>query len=90
VRHGQNNRKAGWSITTWLTTEVADFFGRRFSAFAKRFREAKRHTDDALKSVAAEQGAHAVISIDMDFSESSGIRVALILNGALIKLEPIE
>ena len=41
---------------------------------------------DALKYRAAEKGANAVIGIDVDYTEFSGNRVALILNGTLVKL----
>ena len=43
---------------------------------------------DALKYVAAEKGANAVIGVDLDYSEFSGNRIALIINGTLVRLAP--
>ena len=41
---------------------------------------------DGLKMIAAEQGANAIIGLDLDYSEFSGNRVVLIINGTLVRL----
>ena len=71
-----------------VTSSLADFFGARSSAFEKKLQAAKRHAMDAMKFVAAEQGANAVIGVDLDYAEFSGNRVALIISGTLVQLVP--
>ena len=73
-----------------ISSSIADFFGARSSAFEKKLQAAKRHAMDALKFVAAEQGANAVIGIDLDYTEFTGNRVALIINGTLVRLAAIQ
>ena len=41
----------------------------------------------ALKILAAEKGANAVVGVDLDYTEFSGNRVGLILNGTLVKVD---
>jgi uncharacterized protein YbjQ (UPF0145 family) len=72
-----------------ITTDLADFFGRRSRAFERKLQDAKQFAMQALKYVAAEKGANAVIGVDLDFTEFSGNRIGLILNGTLVQLEPI-
>jgi uncharacterized protein YbjQ (UPF0145 family) len=72
-----------------ITTSIADFFGARSSAFEKKLRAAKEHAMDALKYIAAEKGANAVVAIDLDYTEFTGNRIALIINGTLVVAEPI-
>jgi uncharacterized protein YbjQ (UPF0145 family) len=72
-----------------ISTSIADFFGARSSAFEKKLRAAKAHAIEALKFLAAEQGANAVIGIDLDYTEFTGNRIALIINGTLVQLAPI-
>ena len=69
-----------------FTTGIADIFGARSTAFEKKLQTAKVQAMDALKFRAAEKGANAVIGVDLDFTEFSGNRVALVLNGTLVKL----
>jgi uncharacterized protein YbjQ (UPF0145 family) len=78
----------GTGIFSELTTEVRDFFGARSSAFEKKLQTAKQQALLALKYRAAEQGANAIIGIDLDYSEFSGNRVALIINGTLVEIAP--
>ena len=72
-----------------ISSSFADFFGQRSSAFEDKLQTAKKHAMNALKYVAAEKGANAVIGVDLDYSEFSGNRVALIINGTLVKIAPI-
>lgn len=80
----------GTGMFSEISGSIADFFGSRSSAFENKLQEAKRYAMDALKCIAAEQGANAVIGIDLDYSEFSGNRVALVINGTLVKLAPIK
>ena len=73
-----------------FTTGIADIFGARSTAFEKKLQAAKVQAMDALKIRAAEKGANAVIGVDLDFTEFSGNRVALVLNGTLVKLAVLK
>ena len=42
-----------------------------------------------LKYNAYKKGGNAVIGIDIDYTEFSGNRVGLIINGTIVKIEPI-
>jgi uncharacterized protein YbjQ (UPF0145 family) len=72
-----------------ISASIADFFGARSSAFEKKLQAAKKHAMNALRFIAAEQGANAVIGVDLDYAEFTGNRVALIINGTLVEVEPI-
>ena len=78
----------GTGIFSEITTEIKDLFGARSSAFEKKLQTAKEQALLALKYRAAEQGANAIIGIDLDYSEFSGNRVALIINGTLVEIAP--
>lgn len=80
----------GTGLWSELTGELSDLFGRRSTAFEKKLQQAKRAAMETLKIMAAEQGASAIIGIDVDFTEFSGNRVGLIINGTFVKLAPID
>jgi uncharacterized protein YbjQ (UPF0145 family) len=69
-------------------TSIQDFLGKRASVFEKKLQKAKQITFQALKMIAAEKGANAVVGIDLDYTEFSGNRIGLVLNGTLVRLEP--
>ena len=71
-----------------ISTSIADFFGLRSSAFENKLQSAKKAAMDALKILAAERGANAVVGVDLDYCEFSGNRIALIINGTLVIAEP--
>ncbi len=70
------------------STNIQDFLGKRSSAFEEKLQKAKQITFQALKMIAAEKGANAVVGIDLDYTEFSGNRIGLVLNGTLVRLEP--
>ena len=76
----------GTGVFSELSSGIADFFGRRSSAFEQKLQTAKKNAMDGLKMLAAEQGANAIIGLDLDYSEFSGNRVVLIINGTLVRL----
>jgi uncharacterized protein YbjQ (UPF0145 family) len=80
----------GTGLFSEITSSVQDFFGQRSSGFEKKLRDAKTYAMDALKFAAASKGANAVVGIDMDFTEFSGNRIGLILNGTLVLAERNE
>lgn len=77
----------GTGFLSELTGGIADLFGRRSRLFEGKLHDAKREAFEALKYVAMRRGANAVVGIDMDYTEFSGNRVALILNGTLVYVE---
>jgi uncharacterized protein YbjQ (UPF0145 family) len=72
-----------------LTGEIADFFGQRSKGFEGKLQNAKRVAFQALKTLAVQQDANAVVGIDMDYTEFSGNRIGLIVNGTLVRTVPI-
>lgn len=84
--HASANDKLD-ALDSEVTSEFADFFGARSTAFEKKLREAKELTANALRLRAAEKGANAVLAVDLDYTEFSSNRVALIMNGTLVLVE---
>lgn len=80
----------GTGVFSEVSSSIADFFGSRSSSFEQKLRAAKQHALNALKFVAAEKGANAVVAIDLDYTEFTGNRIALIINGTLVLVEPIS
>lgn len=76
----------GTGIFSELSGDLADFLGRRSKAFEGKLREAKELAFQMLRIKAARKGADAVIGVDMDYAEFSGNRVALIVNGTMVRL----
>lgn len=79
----------GTGVFSEISTSISDFFGQRSSAFEQKLQMAKKHAMNSLKFLAAEQGANAVIGVDLDYAEFSGNRIALIINGTLVQLAKI-
>lgn len=78
----------GTGIFSEVSSSFADFLGRRSSAFETKLRAAKEEAMKALKYIAAEKGANAVVAVDLDYTEFTGNRIALIINGTLVVIEP--
>lgn len=76
----------GTGLFSELTGDLADFFGKRSKAFEGKLRDAKDLAFRMMRERALEAGADAVVAIDLDYTEFSGNRVALILNGTLVRL----
>ena len=80
----------GTGLFSEITTDIQDLFGARSSAFEQKLSAAKKQAMDTLKRRAAEKGANAVVAIDIDYTEFSGNRIALIINGTLVSVVPDE
>ena len=80
----------GTGLFSEITTDIQDLFGARSSAFEEKLSAAKKQAMDTLKFRAAEKGANAVVAIDIDYTEFSGNRIALIINGTLVSVVPVE
>ena len=76
----------GSGIFSEVATELRDFFGARSKEFETKLGNSKRAAMDELRRRAAECGADAVVGVDLDYTEFSGNRVALIVNGTMVKL----
>ena len=79
----------GTGFMSEFTGDVSDFFGKRSRGFERKLQKAKEAAFDDLKFRAANQGANAVVGIDLDYTEFSRNRIGLILNGTLVKVVPI-
>jgi uncharacterized protein YbjQ (UPF0145 family) len=73
-----------------ISSSLADFFGARSSAFENKLQSAKKQALGALKLIAAEQGANAVVGVDLDYTEFSGNRIGLVINGTLVEIAPLS
>jgi len=73
-----------------ISGEVSDFFGMRSTAFEKRLQEGKKTAFGKLKYRAFERDGNAVIGIDIDYTEFSGNRIGIVVNGTVVELEPIK
>jgi len=79
----------GTGFLSELSGDISDFLGQRSKGFEGKLQEAKRVAFDRLKTRAAEKDANAVVGIDLDYTEFSGNRVGLIVNGTLVRVVPL-
>lgn len=70
--------------------EIADFFGRRSTAFENKLAAAKIAALNKLKYIAFKHGGNAAIGVDLDYTEFSGNRIGLIANGTVVEVIPIN
>jgi uncharacterized protein YbjQ (UPF0145 family) len=74
----------GTGMFSEISSDVRDFFGMRSTAFEKKLQTAKAATFEAIKMLAAQKGGNAIVGIDMDYTEFSGNRIGLIVNGTVV------
>ncbi len=79
----------GTGIFSEVTAGIGDIFGLRSNAYEGKLANAKKSAMKLLKYNAYKKGGNAVIGIDIDYTEFSGNRVGLIINGTIVKIEPI-
>ena len=79
----------GTGIFSEFSGEIADFFGARSTEFEKKLQRAKKLAFEKLKFIAFEKGGNAVAGIDVDYTEFSGNRIGLIVNGTVLEIEKI-
>jgi uncharacterized protein YbjQ (UPF0145 family) len=79
----------GTGVFSEMSGDLSDLFGLRSKAFESKLQTAKRQALDALRMLAAERQANAIVGIDLDFTEFSGNRVGLIVNGTLVRIVPV-
>lgn len=76
----------GTGLFSEITTEWQDFFGQRSSAFETKLQQAKTTAIQTMRMRAAAKGANAVVAVDLDYTEFSGNRIGLMLNGTLVEV----
>jgi uncharacterized protein YbjQ (UPF0145 family) len=74
----------GTGMFSEITTDVRDFLGMRSTAFEKKLQAAKASTFEAIKVLAAQKGGNAIVGVDIDYTEFSGNRIGLIVNGTVV------
>lgn len=80
----------GTGVFSEITTDFQDFFGNRSTAFESKLQAAKKAAFEAFTMLAAEKGANAIIGVDIDYTEFSGNRIGLVLNGTLVRIAPAQ
>ncbi|MBT3756418.1 MAG: heavy metal-binding domain-containing protein [Candidatus Cloacimonetes bacterium] len=73
-----------------LVSDFNDFFGQRSTKFEKKLQVAKQMAFSRLKQKALDKSANAIIGIDIDYTEFTGNRIGLIVNGTLVHIVPVE
>lgn len=77
----------GTGLMSELRTGLEDLFGRRSSDFEQMLQQGKRLAFEHLLLVAYLRRANAVVGVDLDYTEFSGNRIAVIASGTLVHLE---
>ena len=77
----------GTGVFSEFSSEIADFFGARSTAFEKKLQIAKRNAFDKLRFLAFQKGGNAIVGIDLDYTEFSGNRIGLIANETIVALD---
>jgi len=78
----------GTGVFSEVTAGIGDIFGLRSNAYESKLSKAKKAAMDMLKYRAYEKGGNAIIGIDIDYTEFSGNRIGLIINGTVVEIEP--
>lgn len=78
----------GTGVFMEITTSIEDFFGARSSGFEKKLADAKKAAMDLLRLAAVQKKGNAVIGIDLDYTEFSGNRIGLTINGTIVEIVP--
>ncbi len=79
----------GTGIFSEFLSDVSDFFGARSTAFETKLQKAKQSAFDKLKFIAVKNNGNAVIGIDIDYTEFTGNRIGIIVNGTIVKIKKI-
>ncbi len=80
----------GTGLFSEFLGEMSDVFGERSTPFEKKLQQAKSIAFAKLKRAAYEYDANAIIGVDMDYTEFSGNRIGVIINGTLVQVERIS
>ena len=76
----------GTGVFSEIGGEISDFIGARSGKFEQKLQQGKRTALDLLKYRAFEKNGNAVVAIDLDYTEFSGNRIGLIVNGTVVRV----
>jgi uncharacterized protein YbjQ (UPF0145 family) len=79
----------GTGLFSELTSSLDDFFGIRSTEFENKLQNSKKQAFDMLKIITIEKEGNAVIGIDLDYTEFTSNRIGFIVNGTIVRIEPI-
>lgn len=77
----------GTGIFGEFVSDLNDFFGERSTNFEKKLQEAKQIVFKRLKKKAVDQGANAIVGVDLDYTEFSSNKIGIIASGSLVVIE---
>jgi uncharacterized protein YbjQ (UPF0145 family) len=80
----------GTGIFSELAAGFQDFVGARSTAFEEKLSEAKRVSLDIIRYKAHLRGGDAVIGLNMGYASFDSNRVAVIINGTIVKLQSAD
>lgn len=80
----------GTGLFSEFTGELQDIFGKRSTEFESKLNSAKKLAFDKLKYSAYKKGGNAIIGIDIDYTEFTGNRIGVIVNGTIVEIEKID
>jgi uncharacterized protein YbjQ (UPF0145 family) len=79
----------GTGIFSEVGGGISDFFGMRSTAFEQKLATAKKTAFQKLKFNALLMDGNAIIGVDIDYTEFSGNRIGLVVNGTVVEIEPV-
>ena len=79
----------GTGIVSEFLSDISDFFGARSTVFETKLQKAKQIAFDKLKFIAVKNDGNAVIGIDIDYTEFTGNRIGIIVNGTIVEVKKI-
>ncbi len=79
----------GPELFSEYSSEISKTLGIRSTGFESKLREVKEYAIEVLEVKAIEKDANAIVAADLDYTEFSGNRVGLILNGTLVRVKKL-
>lgn len=79
----------GTGAVSEIFGQLSDAFGARSKMFESKMAQAKKIAFDRLKEVAYNLDGNAIIGIDIDYTEFSNNRVALVVSGTIVRVSGI-
>jgi len=76
----------GTGVISESISEVSDFFGTRSTVFETKLQQAKKIALNKIKLLADSLGGNAIVGMDIDYTEFTGNRIGVIINGTVVKV----
>ncbi len=80
----------GTGIFSEIGAEITDFFGKKSDMYAQKMMAAKSAAFEAMLDQAMEQGANAILGVDIDFVTFAKDIMGVIANGTSVKIQKLE